>query len=470
MSGDLSRLATALRGRLVRPGDPAYAFVRKRHIRHDRDLLPIAVAQCVNAADVAESVAYARRHALPFAIRAGGHSYADHSSTEGLLIDVTGLDRIEVTGEQAWIGAGARLGPLAEGLASYGRLLPTGTCPTVAVGGSALVGGFGLVGRAYGLTTDRVRAVRLVLADGRVRTADPDRHPELFWALRGAGAGNFGVVTDLVVDTVPIPALSAFSASWPIGYATTVIDGWQGYAPDAPDGVSGSLMLLAPSDLDEAPAIHLFGAVIGAPEVAARLVGELRAALGPPPERSCLRALDRRSAARYQAGLIDVTGQEAYLPQGPFDRPGHQFTRSEFHVEPLPSEAITELVAQLGRDRVFVEHRELEFAPWRGAYGRVEADATAFAHRGARFLIRHTVAVGSSGTEFRRAAARRWLAGSWGTVHPYGSGGVYPGYADPELTDWGAAYHGANLPRLRQVKAWYDPENVFTHPQSLTAR
>lgn len=496
MTVDFAKLAAALRGRLVRPDDPEYAWVRRRNIRLDRDLLPAVVAKCASAEDIAETLAYARAHGMPFAVRAGGHSYADHSSTEGLLIDVSGLDTIEFesaettqTAEEAEeagaaglagaagaagdrgtrvrVGAGTRVGPLAQRLARAGRLLPTGTCPTVGIGGSALVGGFGLVGRAYGLTLDQVRAVRVVLADGRLVTADPTNHPELFWALRGAGAGNFGVATEFVFDTAPIPGLTAFGAVWPLRDAAAVIAGWQEYAPDAPDALSGSLALLATSQLHHPPSVHFFGAVAAAPDPAAHLVEEFFDALGPQPRRSIVRVLDPPAAARYQAGLADLYGNETYQPTGPFDRPGYQFTRSGFFTRRLPEQAIAELVARLDGDRDFVEHRELEFAPWQGAYGRVPAEETAFAHRSARFLVRITVAVGSSATPYRLAAARRWLDRAWGTVRSFSSGGVYPGYADPDLIGWARAYYGDGLPRLCRIKSRYDPENLFSFPQSL---
>lgn len=474
MTVDFARLAAALEGRLVRPDDPEYVWVRRRNIRLDRDLLPAAIAKCASAEDIAEALAYARAYGMPFAVRAGGHSYADHSSTEGLLIDVSGLDSIgfeagDATGDRARIrvGAGTRIGPLTERLAQAGRLLPTGTCPTVGIGGSALVGGFGLVGRTYGLTLDRVRAVRVVLADGRLVTADPTNHPELFWALRGAGAGNFGVATEFVFDTVPIPELTAVGAVWPLRDAAAVIAGWQEYAPDAPDALSGSLTLLATSQLHHPPSVHFFGAVAAAPVAAARLVKKFFDTLGPPPRRSVARVLDPSAAARYQAGLADLYGAEMYQPTGPFERPGYQFTRSGFFARRLPEPAIAELVARLDGDRDFVEHRELEFAPWQGAYGRVPADESAFAHRGARFLVRSTVAVGSSATPYRLDAARRWLDRTWETVRSFGNGGVYPGYADPDLTGWARAYYGGGLPRLCRIKSRYDPNNLFSFPQSL---
>ena len=112
--------------------------------------------------------------------------------------------------------------------------------------------------------------------------------------------------------------------------------------------------------------------------------------------------------------------------------------------------------------------RELDFTPWGGAYNRVPADATAFAHRDERFLLKQAVVVDPDAPATEREAARRWLARSWDQVHPWGSGGVYPNFPDPDLEDWAHAYYGSNLERLRRVKRRYDPGSFFRFPQSIS--
>lgn len=124
-------------------------------------------------------------------------------------------------------------------------------------------------------------------------------------------------------------------------------------------------------------------------------------------------------------------------------------------------------MARLADGRRRGETRVLDFTPWAGAYNRVAAETTAFAHRTERFLLKQEVVVDPGSSEAERQAARSWLSRSWALVHPWGSGGVYPNFPDPELEDWGRAYHGANLDRLRRAKAIYDPENVFRFDQSV---
>jgi FAD/FMN-containing dehydrogenase len=135
--------------------------------------------------------------------------------------------------------------------------------------------------------------------------------------------------------------------------------------------------------------------------------------------------------------------------------------KSGFFKRPLPEDVITALVEDLSGGRA----RELDFMPWGGAYNRVPAPATAFAHRDARFLLKHSVTVRAGDP----AAARRWLARSHASVREWGTGGVYPNFPDPDLTDWATAYHGANYPRLQRVKARYDPDGFFRFHQAIRA-
>jgi hypothetical protein len=120
--------------------------------------------------------------------------------------------------------------------------------------------------------------------------------------------------------------------------------------------------------------------------------------------------------------------------------------------------------------RVTGHARELDFTPWGGAYNRTGIDETAFAHRNERFLLKHAVVLDADAASHERDAAGDWLVRSWSLVHPHGSGGVFPNFPDPDLTDSARAYHGGNLERLGRVKARYDPDNVFRFHQSLPLR
>lgn len=184
----------------------------------------------------------------------------------------------------AVIGAGARLIDVYAALAAHGRALPAGSCPTVGIAGLTLGGGVGVLSRSYGLTADRVQQVELVTADGTLHRADAGTDPDLFWASRGGGGGNFGVATSFTVSTVPAPALTTFSLNWPWAAAADVLAGWQQWAPPAPDEIWSTLLLLAhPANAPQTPVVRVSGVCVGSATHTASLVDGLVRAVGSPP-------------------------------------------------------------------------------------------------------------------------------------------------------------------------------------------
>jgi FAD/FMN-containing dehydrogenase len=364
---------------------------------------------------------------------------------------------VSVSAGTATIGAGARLGAVYDALERHGLTIPAGCGPAVGIAGLTLGGGLGVLGRARGVTADSLLAAQVVLADGRVVDCDDHHDQELFWALRGAGAGNFGVVTSLQFRTLPAPAATSFHLVWPHAQGVAVLDAWQGWAPDAPDELAASLLLTAAADPERPPVVNVFGTMLGSEADTSTLLEELVARAGADPTSTVLRHRSYRATKRHLA------------EHGPGEeRPGgHPFSKSEFFPRPLPPAAVAALVEHLGAGRVAGQSRELDFTPWGGAYNRVPADATAFVHRDARFLLKHGAVVGPDATGAQRRAARSWLAESWALVHPWGSGGAYQNFPDPDLDDWAHAYYGTNLDRLVRVKARYDPGDFFRFPQSL---
>lgn len=447
---------------LLLPDDPGYVSARTTFVRGLDEVLPEAVVRCADPADVAEAITFAQSRGLPFALRGGGHSFADHSSTRGVLIDLGGLTSIAVGAGTVTIGPGVLVGGLARHLASYDRLVPCGWCPTVGVTGAVLGGGYGPLSRLYGLGADHLLAAEVVLADGRTVRVDADHEPDLFWALRGAGGGNFGAVTSLVLRTRPAPALVSFCVRWPYHQATAVIEAWQRWAPDAADEINAEVALTVPDVLDEAPSVTAFGVVVGGD--ATSLAGLTDRVAGAEVS---LTPLTGRAAACHHTYAGELVSEVPFDPPPPGVRPGRRVTKSEFFDHPLPCDTIAGLVAGLVHERVEGQHRELEFVPWRGAIGRIPKHATAFVHRDARFMIRHGVLTGRRATDEQRLAASRWATSSWALAHSHGSGHVYPNYPDPDLADWEHAYYGTNVGRLREVKLAYDPTGVFRFGQSI---
>lgn len=463
---DWGVLQVAISGDVIIPDSSDYESARKPAIARFHDVRPQAVVRCESPADVSETISFARQFGLKTATRNGGHSFAGHSSTEGIVIDVTPMDSVSISGGVATIGAGARLGDVYDALDEYSLTIPAGCGPTVGIAGLTLGGGLGILGRTHGLTSDYLLGAQIVLADGRILECDDDQHEELFWALRGAGGGNFGVVTSLVFDTLLAPAATSFHVVWPYTHAVAVIDAWQAWGPTAPDELAGSLLVTAASDVEKPPVINLFGAMLAPEADTAELIDELIARVGTEPTSTSHKHMSYRETKQYLAELGDTmvdNGAEGTSQA----QQSHSFSKSEFFRRSLPTEGIEALIETLTEDRVPNESRELDFTPWGGAYNRVPEDATAFAHRDEHFLLKHAVVVEPDASTAEREAAQHWLARSWKTVHSWGSGRVYPNFPDPDLEDWAHAYYGPNYDRLVRVKARYDPDNVFRFSQSL---
>jgi FAD/FMN-containing dehydrogenase len=465
MTADLRALQPVIDGDVVLPGSAGYESVRKPVMARFEHLRPAAVVRCATPADVAATLAVAGGLGLRTAIRSGGHSVAGRSSTDGVVLDVTPMGSVAVAGEVATVGAGVRLGELYDALATHGRTIPAGCGPSVGIAGLTLGGGLGILGRKHGLTCDQLLGAQVVLADGRVVDCDEHHDGELFWALRGAGGGHFGVVTSLVFRTLPAPAATVFHLTWPPAAAAAVVQAWQAFAPEGPDELDATLRLTA-GDGERPPGVEVVGTVLDGEADAAELLGELVDRVGTDPVAASRRHLPLRAAKRYLEGLGSVEDRERSGPEPP-PQPGHLYTKSEFFRRPLPGETVAALIEHLTNGLALGQSREVDFLPWGGAYNRVPADATAFAHRSERFLVQHLVEVGADAAAAERGAARDWLDRSWTLVHPWGSGGVYPNFPDPDLQDWARAYHGTNNDRLRRVKAAYDPGGFFRFHQSL---
>jgi FAD/FMN-containing dehydrogenase len=448
---ELAALQAAIEGEVILPESPRYDALRAVFNARFDDVRPQALVRCKTTADVVETIALARRLELPTATRSGGHCFAGRSTGPGIVIDVTPMNSVSVSADVATVGAGARLGDIYDSLEDAGITIAGGCGPTVGIAGLTLGGGLGILGRMYGLTSDHLRAAQTVTADGRVLECDEQREADLFWALRGAGNGNFGVATSLVFDTRAAPPTTVLQLDWPFARAAAVIEAWQAWAPPAPDELAASLLITAPAVADEAPTVIVRGAVAGTESDANALLDELVTRVGADPNSTTLTHHSYREAKRH---LVDLAEGGAE-PSRPL-----LFSKSEFFRDQLPPEAVTALVETLAASRRHGESRELDFSPWGGAYNRTPADATAFVHRDAAFLLKHAAVVESPGS--------RWVQRSHATAHAWGTGGVYPNFPDPDLPDPGRAYYGSNYSRLVRVKRRYDPDGFFVGPVGLT--
>jgi len=460
----IAELRRRLRGTVLRPADSGWGDARA--LANPRlTVSPRAIAFCETSGDVAEVVRFARHRGWPVAARGGRHSFAGYGNVPGgIVADVSRIDAVTLDRDRAIarVGGGANVLDVYRDLVvKHGVAVPVGTCPTVGIGGLVLGGGFGRLMRRYGVTADSLRAATVVLADGSVARCSAALRPDLFWALRGGGAG-YAIVTELRFATRKPGDPLAFTLTFPWPRAGAALDAWQRSLPRAGRDLSyGRFRALCLPDgkLTAAASGHWYGSE-----------SALRTLLGPLIAADPTRAtISRRAFA--DAALPDRTRR---LPDGQVTATVERFPnyqRSEFFDALLPAAAIASLLARI------------EAWPGRGGSGheggvqldalgaevnRPRPDATAFVNRSHRFHCAYLSFWGASDPPDRVAACAQWTRDTQGALAPFGSGAAFQNYIDPELVRWEAAYYGENVTRLQAIKRRYDPANRFAFAQGVS--
>jgi FAD/FMN-containing dehydrogenase len=433
----------------VWPADEGYGSARTADNAR-LDFHPAVVVYCLGAEDVGRCVRWAVANDKRIAIRSGGHDYEGFSlNDDGIVIDLSRYCGITMNDRRrsAWIRAGTDFKTTYRELARFGRTLPGGTCPSVAIGGLATGGGKGMLVRRYGLLSDRLARVRLVDAAGRIRDSDDDElGAELLWACRGGGGGSFGVVTDLKFDLVDAPRhVNFFSVRWPWSADTfaSIAERWMTW-PDRTRALTAVLTAAA----GQSTGIHVFGQFLGERKEIGSLLDELCAGT-KTTER-------RRERLRYLEA-VDIIGGPPVAPRLSYKM------KSSLADEPLNSagiEAVIESVAGLSSNVLGI----LQFDTLGGAVQDLDSAATAFPHRKARYSLQYQ----TYWTDQKDAqSAQEWIAAAFERIDPHTSMTSYRNYADLDLSNWSQRYFGANYPRLQRIKAALDPDNRFSFPQSI---
>jgi len=442
---DWVALRGRLAGELLLPADAGYDAARASFNAVYAQRRPAAVARCANAADVQACVDTARTARIPVAARGGGHSYAGYSTPErGLVVDVGPMAAVEVRPDgTAVVQAGARLIDVYAALAEKGRAVPGGSCPTVGIAGLTLGGGQGVFTRLHGLTCDRLRAVDVVLPDSTVVTAADGADDDLFWALRGGGGGNLGIVTAFTFETVPAPDVAVLGLRFPAGSAPEVLGAWAEWVGAAPDELWSTCVVSAGSP----PGCRIGGCFVGTTGALNALADDLVARVGSAPTQRSVSAKGYLDAMRYFAGCSTEPIEQCRQAEPAAFVGSSRMVRPGGLGDPGAVAAVVD-----GRTGI-----DLLFDSLGGAVARVAPDATAFPHRDAVAAVQ---VYASGGDPAPVAEVQSALAGLVGT-------GAYVNYIDPGQQDWAQAYYGANLPRLRAAVARYDPDRVFDFPQGL---
>ncbi|HLK60453.1 MAG TPA: FAD-binding oxidoreductase [Chthonomonadaceae bacterium] len=463
---------TQLTGRILQPGDPGWDIARRGFaLWPDYDANPpLKVVFCQNAHDVIHAVKWSRENQIPLRARSGRHNYEGYSSLVkgGIIIDVSEMDTVEVSADRktATVGAGIDMLDLYERLDQVGVTIPGATGPSVGLAGLALGGGFGPTSRKFGLTCDNVLEVELVNAHGELVRASDSENADLFWALRGGGGGNFGIVTRFTLKVHPVSNVVIYTINWSWDRFTQVVKAWQPWAQQIPDSLTSSMMLYGIWPQNPMPRpINMYG-MYTADDSELGQIGDLLAPMlaDTGPIVVNIQALPYIDAVRVMLG-VDPTN-----PQWRVDKHGDDEifkSTSSFAFSLFDDTAIGLLKSNLEALPALsappTEPSMIQLLGAGGAPGSVADDATAIWYRKAKFIVQYNAYWTAPEDGAKNIA---WITGFRRTMLPY-TQGAYVNYVDDTLDDPLRAYYGPHLERLVEVKLRYDPENFFQFPQSI---
>ncbi len=449
----VEQLRTRLRGEVIQPTDAGYDAARKVH-NGMIDKRPGLIARCVDVADVMAAVEYGRENHLLTAIRGGGHNAGGLGICDGgLVIDLSRMRgvRVDPAAKTVRVESGCVWGDVDHAAHAFGMATPSGTIATTGVAGLTLGGGIGHLTRPHGLTIDNLLGVDMVLADGRVVTADAKENADLFWAVRGGG-GNFGVVTSFLFRLHPVKIVQAGPTFWSIEQTPEVMKAYRKFILEAPDDVSGFFAFLTvptvplfPENLHGKKMCAIIWCSTAAPEEFEKVSRPMRS-VGKP-------ALDHVGPMPFPAlqSLFD-----------PLYPPGLQwYWRADFLKE-LSDEAIAKHLEHASR--LPTGHSTTHIYPINGAAQRVGKSDTAFSYRDANWAL---VIVGVDPDPANKEKITKWCKDYFDAVHPYSAGGAYVNFMMEEGQERIKAAFRDNYDRLAAIKRKYDPTNFFRVNQNI---
>jgi hypothetical protein len=473
-SGDKwDRLARELTGNLVRPLDGSYQNAKTVYLGEYSAVNPQGVAYCRTADDVRACLRFGQDHGVEVRARSGGHNLAGWSTGEGLVIDVSAFAQVRTDGATVHLGPGAKAIDALDVLERQGTQIVSGTCPTVCPGGFLSGGGIGHQTRKFGTGSDRLVSARVVLADGSLVHTSATERPDLFWALRGGGGGNFGIVLDFEVRPVEQPRGVFFDTAWPWEKAQEVIETWQQWSASGPYDL-GSALLVALFDAapGETPTVMINGAFWGARRDLEDGLAELAAQAGTAPDRQEVTELSYGGVMRRVYGCGELTTSQCHLvgqtPDAELPRNGLLRERTRIYDRPVTGSVLADALDAYDRDRQAGQTRFLSFTATGGKANEATRTETAYWHRKAEFMTGFAAMTPAASLPAdEEAALVAWVDRGSKVIEPASTGEAYVNFPDPRMTDWRRAYYGDNYAGLLRVKRTYDPGNVFRHGQSV---
>jgi FAD/FMN-containing dehydrogenase len=449
----LSSLQSSLAGNLIVRGDHNYDEVRKVY-NGMVDKYPEIIAQCRNVNDVVTCVNYARNNDLLLAIRGGGHNGAGLGICDkGMVIDLSLMNKIKVdpNAKTAWVEAGSLLRDVDLATHEHGLALPSGIIGTTGVSGLTLGGGLGYLTRQYGLTIDSMLEAEVVLANGERVTASATRNSDLFWALRGGG-GNFGVVVSFLFQLHPVDNIYGGPILWELSEAKDVLEWYRSFITNAPDHINGFFeFLTVPPGPPFPEHLHL-----------KKMCGIVWCYTGPLEDAE----IAFKPIRTFKKPALDFASPMPFpVIQSLFDGlypPGLQwYWKADFFKE--LTDAAIERHLEFA-DKLPTMHSSMHLYPVNGAAARIDKTATAWNFRDAVWA---EVIVGVDPDPANRNIITEWTREYWEALHPYSAGGAYVNFLMEEGEDRVKATYADNYSRLAEIKAHYDPGNLFKVNQNI---
>ncbi len=450
----IARLNGKVKGRIVLPGDKSYDEVREIwNAMIDRR--PAVIVQCAEAGDVPHAIMFARGNGLEISIRGAGHNIAGNAlCNDGVMIDLSNMTNVRVDAEKkrAYVEPGATLANFDEAVQAQGLATPMGINSTTGISGLTVGGGFGWLTRKYGMTIDNLVSADVITADGRKIRASENESADLFWAIRGGG-GNFGVVTQFEYELHPVgPEILAGLLVFPFDQAKQVLRQYREFVASAPEELSVWVVLRQAPPLPFLPEdVHgrevVVFAIFYAGDVAEgkRLIEPLRS-FG--------------DAHGEHIGVQPYTEwQQAF---DPLLTPGARNYWKSHNFTELSDGALDSMIKYAGK--LPSPQCEIFIGLIAGAPNRVPAEAMAYGHRDAKFVL-NVHGRWDDATHDERCIA--WAREFFTASAPYASAGAYVNFMTEEEGDRVEAAYGPNYDRLVQIKKQYDPENVFHLNQNI---
>jgi len=425
------------------------------------NVYPLVIVMATSTKDVKKALAWSIQYKIPLRLRGGGHSAEAFSLTEGMVLDLSRRNKISIDKNKSYVkvGAGIKAGQLIENLSQYGLALPTGTCSTVGLTGLFSGGGIGFLQRKYGLTLDSVNSFNIILANG-VLYKDIREEPlnkyslsnDLFWACRGGGGNNFGIITDIVFRIYHIPYVTLFEVEYFFDNFTEVLNAWSMWAPFIDDGLTSELDIIVSNNN-----IRFF--ITGQYVLPDRPIRTSNM-------KSCEEGLFQLIQPILLYSKFHKIWTVSYIDaakhfNGMKRRPPYRKDHSTFYYKFFNTyfgDIVTKFFAKAQ------DGDRLEIDSLGGAIRNVAKEKSSFVHRGALFWVLIT----SSWSKFEENNERiAWSDAFYQEIVHNEGVGAYVNMVDLSLENYLTDYYGSNLTRLVSIKKKYDPNNVFNYQQSI---